>query len=322
MLQFLGLEMPMLLMALSAVFTFGAVILALKLFKNKLPVDGGRDFAFNGKLSKGKQRGAGIVFICVFIISSLIFIKPSVELGMYYALIFLGMLSGYLDDASKVPWGEYKKGAIDLVICLLTSAAFVWKNPELLSVNFGFFDLKLHWAVFLVISTVFLWMMINATNCSDGIDGFCGSLSVNSIVFIILMAGALGTGETTKITSLGAIMIFAIIAYLWYNAEPSTMMMGDAGSRAIGLFLGILVLKSGNILFAVPLCFVLLLDGLIGIFKVSVTRFLKIKVLKNIRTPLHDHFRKNKGWSNTQTIYRLNIIQALISFVTLMLVKM
>ncbi len=311
---------PTLLMAIAAVFTFGAVILSLKLFKNKLPVDGGRDFAFNGKLSKGKQRGAGIVFICVFILSSLLFVNPTVENAMYYAVIFLGMLSGYLDDASKVPWGEYKKGAIDLVICLLTSGAFVWRNPELLSVNFGFYELKLHWAIFLAVSTVFLWMMINATNCSDGIDGFCGSLSVNSIIFITIACGLLGNGAEMK--SLSVIMVFAIIAYLWYNAEPSTMMMGDAGSRAIGLFLGILLLKSGNILLAVPFCFILLLDGLIGIFKVSVTRFLKIKVLKNIRTPLHDHFRKNKGWSNTQTIYRLNIIQGLISFCTLLLIKL
>ncbi len=315
MIEYLGFEMPMLMLALSAAFTFGAVILSLKLFKSKLPVDGGRDFAFNGKLSKGKQRGAGIVFICVFIISSLLFIKPSIELGMYYAVIFLGMLSGYLDDASKVPWGEYKKGAIDLVICLLTSGAFVWKNPDLLSL-FGF---KLPWYVFLAGSTVFLWMMINATNCSDGIDGFCGSLSVNSTIFIAVACAALGM--SSEITNLSVIMIFAIIAYLWYNAEPSTMMMGDAGSRAIGLFLGILILKSGNILLAIPFCFILLLDGLIGIFKVSVTRFLKIKVLKNIRTPLHDHFRKNKGWSNSQTIYRLNIIQALISFCTLMVLK-
>ncbi len=315
MLEYLGFEMPMLMLALSAAFTFGAVILALKLFKSKLPVDGGRDFAFNGKLSKGKQRGAGIVFICVFIIASLLFIKPSIELGMYYAVIFLGMLSGYLDDASKVPWGEYKKGAIDLIICLLTSGAFVWKNPDLLSL-FGF---KLPWYVFLAISTVFLWMMINATNCSDGIDGFCGSLSVNSTIFIAVACAALGM--SSEITHLSVVMIFAIIAYLWYNAEPSTMMMGDAGSRAIGLFLGVLILKSGNILLAIPFCFILLLDGLIGIFKVSVTRFLKIKVLKNIRTPLHDHFRKNKSWSNSQTIYRLNIIQALISFCTLMVLK-
>ena len=315
MLEYLGIEMPMLMLAISAAFTFGAVILSLKLFKSKLPVDGGRDFAFNGKLSKGKQRGAGIVFICVFIISSLLFIKPSIELGMYYAVIFLGMLSGYLDDASKVPWGEYKKGAIDLIICLLTSGAFVWKNPDLLSL-FGF---NLPWYVFLIGSTVFLWMMINATNCSDGIDGFCGSLSVNSTIFIAIACAALGM--SSEITALSVIMIFAIIAYLWYNAEPSTMMMGDAGSRAIGLFLGILILKSGNVLLAIPFCFILLLDGLIGIFKVSVTRFLKIKILKNIRTPLHDHFRKNKSWSNSQTIYRLNIIQALISFCTLMVLK-
>ena len=315
MLEYLDIEMPMLMLAISAAFTFGAVILSLKLFKSKLPVDGGRDFAFNGKLSKGKQRGAGIVFICVFILASLLFIKPSIELGMYYVVIFLGMLSGYLDDASKVPWGEYKKGAIDLIICLLTSGAFVWKNPDLLSL-FGF---KLPWYVFLAISTVFLWMMINATNCSDGIDGFCGSLSVNSTIFIAIACAALGM--SSEITALSVVMIFAIIAYLWYNAEPSTMMMGDAGSRAIGLFLGIIVLKSGNILLAIPFCFILLLDGLIGIFKVSVTRFLKIKILKNIRTPLHDHFRKNKSWSNSQTIYRLNIIQALISFCTLMVLK-
>ncbi len=314
MLEFLQL-MPDLIGIFSVVFTFGAVILALKLFKNKLPVDGGRDFAFNGKLSAGKQRGAGIVFICVFIISSLLFVRPTVENVMYYAVIFLGMLSGYLDDASKVPWGEYKKGAIDLVICLLTSGAFVWKNPELLSLDFGFFGFKLHWAVFLVLSTVFLWMMINATNCSDGIDGFCGSLSINSIIFISII------GAGTQMKNMSLIMIFAILAYLWYNAEPSTMMMGDAGSRAIGLFLGIMILKSGNILIAIPLCFMLLLDGLIGIFKVSVTRFLKIKVLKNIRTPLHDHFRKNKGWSNTQTIFRFNIVQSLISFCTLLLVN-
>jgi phospho-N-acetylmuramoyl-pentapeptide-transferase len=288
-------------------------------FKNKLPVDGGRDFAFNGKLSKGKQRGAGIVFICVFILSSLLFVNLSVENIMYYAVIFLGMLSGYLDDASKVPWGEYKKGAIDLVICLLTSGAFVWKNPELLSLDFGFYELKLHWAIFLALSTVFLWMMINATNCSDGIDGFCGSLSINSIIFITAVCSILGTGSEMK--NMSIIMIFAILAYLWYNAEPSTMMMGDAGSRAIGLFLGVMILKSGNALLAIPLCFMLMLDGLIGIFKVSVTRFLKIKVLKNVRTPLHDHFRKNKGWSNTQTIFRFQIVQSLISFCALLLIK-
>ena len=47
--------------------------LLLALFKDKLPRDQGRDFAFNGKLSAGKIRGAGIVFVCAFIIVSLLF---------------------------------------------------------------------------------------------------------------------------------------------------------------------------------------------------------------------------------------------------------
>lgn len=306
-----------LLTFLSVVFAFGGVLLSLKLFKNKLPVDGGRDFAFNGKLSKGKQRGAGIVFVCVFIVASLLFVEINLEMIFYYIVLFLGMLSGYLDDRAEKPWGEYKKGAIDLVICALTSGAYIYGNADNLSLNFGFFDFKLHWAVFLVVSTVFLWFMINATNCSDGIDGFCGSLSINSIIFITLACKLMGMGG--DMGALSIIMVFAVMAYLWFNAEPSTMMMGDAGSRALGLFLGILLLKSGNMLLCIPFCLVLLVDGLIGIFKVSVTRFLKIKVLKNIRTPLHDHFRKNMGWSNSQTIYRLNIIQGVVSFCALLL---
>lgn len=304
----------------AVLFSFAGVLAALKIFKNKLPVDGGRDFAFNGKLSAGKQRGAGIVFICVFILASLLFVSVTLENILYYILVFFAMLSGYLDDKSEKPWGEYKKGAIDLVICLLTSAAFVWQNGGMCALDFGFFSFKVHWALFIAISTVFLWMMINATNCSDGIDGFCGSLSINSIIFIAVACKLMGTAG--DMSGMAVTMVFSIMAYLWFNAEPSTMMMGDAGSRAIGLFLGIMLLKSGNILLAIPLCFVLLLDGLIGIFKVSVTRFLKIKVLKNIRTPLHDHFRKNMGWSNSQTIYRLNIVQGVISFCALMLVNM
>ncbi len=311
---------PALLTVISVIFAFGGVLLCLKLFKSKLPVDGGRDFAFNGKLSAGKQRGAGIVFVCVAILASLLFVKISLEYVFYYIVLFLAMLSGYLDDRAEKPWGEYKKGAIDLVICLLTGAAYIYGNPERLVFDFGRYELKLHWALFLAVATVFLWLMINATNCSDGIDGFCGSLSINSTVFITLALGLLGADENLK--GLSVIMVFAVMAYLWFNAEPSTMMMGDAGSRALGLFLGILLLKSGNMLLSIPFCFILLLDGLIGIFKVSVTRFLKIKVLKNIRTPLHDHFRKNMGWSNSQTIYRLNIIQGVISFCTLLLLKL
>ena len=299
------------LMAAALILTFAALLI----FRKKLPKDGGRDFAFNGKLSAGKARGAGVIFITTFILASLIFVKITAEYLIFYGLIFASMMSGYLDDRAENPWGEYKKGIIDLLICGVTAFAFVHFNPDLLNINFYFFTLKIHWIAFVIIAAVFLWMMINATNCSDGIDGFCGSLSINSLIFIALIGFShMVEWEYTKTI---IIMIFAIIAYLWFNCEPSTMMMGDAGSRAIGIFLGISILKTGNILFAIPVCFVLLVDGLIGIFKVSCMRFLKLNILQKVRTPLHDHFRKNLGWSNTQTIVRLHIIQVIISYITL-----
>ena len=100
------------------------------------------------------------------------------------------------------------------------------------------------------------------------------------------------------------------------------MMMGDAGSRALGLLMAILVMKTGNILLVVPLCLVICLDGLMGIAKVSIRRFLRIRnFMEGIRTPLHDHARKNKGWSNTQVIYRFCMLQILVSLVTLLLMR-
>ena len=148
---------------------------------------------------------------------------------------------------------------------------------------------------------------------------FCGSLSINSMISIIVIGAILGM-DATHTASIIA-MIFVIVAYLWFNAEPSTILMGDAGSRAIGLFLGLSILKTGNMVLAIPLCLLILVDGLIGICKIVLIRFLKINALKNIRTPLHDHFRKNKGWSNTQVIFRFNMIQAILSVVTIMLLK-
>lgn len=291
----------------------------LAIFKNKLPKDQGREFAFNGKLSAGKVRGAGIIFVIAFIIAALLFVPVSLEYGIYYILIFFGMLSGYLDDRAEKPWGEYKKGAIDLVISALTAANFVYHNQNLTDISF--FDMSLHInpIVFGVIATVLVWMLINAVNCCDGIDGFCGSLTTVSLVSV--MAAGYFLGMDSRINLLIVLMMLVLIPYLWKNAEPSTMMMGDAGSRALGLFLCICVLKSGNILLTIPLCFMLCLDGLLGIAKVSLIRFLKINAFKNIRTPLHDHFRKNKGWSNTQVIFRFCMIQALISAVTVIAIK-
>ena len=68
-------------------------------------------------------------------------------------------------------------------------------------------------------------------------------------------------------------------------------------------------MKTGHPFIYLPLAAVLIVDGGIGLVKIFLLRFLKIAILKNTRTPLHDHVRKEKGWSDTQVVFRFTIIQ-------------
>jgi len=81
-------------------------------------------------------------------------------------------------------------------------------------------------------------------------------------------------------------------------------------------------LLSGHALIYIPFALLLILDGGLGLIKVALLRFLKIRILKNTRTPLHDHVRKNLGWSNTQTVYKFAILQIVISFAAAWLIRL
>lgn len=89
--------------------------------------------------------------------------------------------------------------------------------------------------------------------------------------------------------------------------------MGDAGSRAMGLFISIAILKTGSPFLYIPVTLVMILDGGLGLLKVALLRFLKIRILTKVRTPLHDHVRKNWDWSNTQTVFRFAIVQIILA---------
>jgi phospho-N-acetylmuramoyl-pentapeptide-transferase len=143
------------------------------------------------------------------------------------------------------------------------------------------------------------------------VDGLSGTLSIVTLMTIYIVDRIKGLPEDFSFLIL--IFVVCILGYLWYNATPSRLMMGDAGSRAMGLFISIAILKTGSPILYIPVALVLILDGGLGLLKVSLLRFLKIHILTNVRTPLHDHVRKVWDWSNTQTVYRFAIIQIIIS---------
>ncbi|MCI8432970.1 MAG: phospho-N-acetylmuramoyl-pentapeptide-transferase [Lachnospiraceae bacterium] len=300
------------LLALAGIiFAFGATVYATHKLQNRLPKDAGREFAHDGKLSAGKPRGAGIIFVLCFAAAVVLFVPLDPELVIYLILIVVSMMTGFLDDASKTPWGEYKKGFLDLCVAAMVAMTFLKYNPGTVELALFHVQLTIPPVVFAVLTVILVWVSVNVTNCSDGVDGLSGTLTIISVMTIYIIDRVLGRGEDFSFL----ILLFGvcILGYLWYNATPSRLLMGDAGSRAMGLFISIAILKTGSPFLYIPVVLVLILDGGLGLVKVALLRFLKIRILKNVRTPLHDHVRKVWGWSNTQTVFRFAIIQIILA---------
>ena len=281
--------------ALGFLLAFALTALMDSMFRERLPHDHGRAFAVNGELSKGKARGSGLIFVLCIALVTLAVIPFRVEYLIYTVLLIASMLSGYFDDAADTAWNEYKKGLIDFVIAVVAGVTYLNFNG----------------------TGVLIWASINVVNCTDGVDGLSASLAVVSIgTFLLAYWEELGEYATA-----GIIFTGALLAYLWSNAKPSTLLMGDAGSRAMGFFLAILALKSNHPFAFLLAALVFIMDGSLGILKISFKRFLHISILKKTLTPLHDHVRKRMGWSDEQVVARWLILQAVASALLLLLAR-
>lgn len=296
---------------LGVAFAYIATCLLLGTSINKLPRDHGRAYAHDGVLSAGKPRGAGFIFILVFVVAALIFGNLEREMIIYLILTVAAMMTGFLDDCAKVSWGELRKGLLDLVIAIMTAITVVNFNGSDVYIALTGATIHMHPLVYGVLAVILVWASINVTNCADGVDGLSGTLATITLATIYLIMTSWDTASDFSYLIL--LFIACILGYLWFNATPSCLMMGDAGSRAIGLFIAIAIMKTGSPFLYVPVAFVLMVDGGIGLVKVALLRFLKIKILTKVRTPLHDHVRKNRKWSNAQTVFKFAIIQIMIS---------
>ncbi len=297
---------------IGAVAAFAGVFWLLLTRRDMLPKDQGREYAVNGKQSAGKARGAGIIFVSIFVVASLIFGNIDAEDVIYLVLLVAEMISGYLDDAAAIPWGELKKGLIDLAIAVATTAVYIHYNGT--AVTFALIGKTVNMPVvlFFILSILLIWTAINVVNCSDGVDGLSGSLSIVSLMgFYALNIALRNTDGNSQIL----FFCTCLLAYLWFNAAPSILMMGDAGSRAMGYFIALTALTSRSPFMFIPLALVLILDGGLGLVKVSLLRYAHVSIMEHVRTPLHDHVRKVLGWSNTHTVFRFVIIQIMICLI-------
>ena len=312
MLQFISANSQDTVNVLAFLLAFALTALMDSAFRDKLPQDHGRAFAVDGQLSKGKARGSGIIFVLCIALVTLAVVPFKVEYLIYTVLLIASMLSGYFDDAAETPWNEYKKGFIDLVIAVVAGVTYLNFNGT--AVHFLSNSFTIVYPLYLLLIIILIWASINVVNCTDGVDGLSASLAMVSIgTFLACYWEELGDYATA-----GVVFTGALLAYLWSNAKPSSVLMGDAGSRAMGFFLAILALKSGHPFAFLLAALVFIVDGSLGILKISLKRFLHISILKHTLTPMHDHVRRQRGWSDEQVVVRWLIMQCVASALLLL----
>jgi phospho-N-acetylmuramoyl-pentapeptide-transferase len=294
-----------------------------------LPKDRGREFTVNAEAAVGKPTGAGFVFISIFVLICFFFAPVSITKMAMLVFCWLTMLTGFLDDKSVHSWGEYLKGALDLALSVAASLSLYYlyfHGNVHYWLPFTSALVQVHPAVFMTVSTLILWVSINTTNCTDGVDGLSGTLVLLALVSLgIIFYFVLGHAKVASYLLVphlvdGAqwsVIIFCLVGvlmgYLWHNAFPSKVLMGDAGSRALGFFIGVCVIIAGNPFLLLMTSGMILINGGTGLLKIALLRFFKIRIFHTVRFPLHDHMRKNRSWSPTQVLLKFMIMQVLIT---------
>jgi phospho-N-acetylmuramoyl-pentapeptide-transferase len=285
-----------------------------------LPTDRGRAFAVNADQSVGKPMSAGLIFVGVFFAAALIFVPFGARCLLTLPFVLGAMAVGYFDDR-RGGFSEYQLAVMDLIIALGASVAICGLEPSTIWLPGWKGTLVLAPWMAIGLATAVIWLSINATNCSDGVDGVSGSLTATAIMILgALLYAVIGNEvvaqhlnipvnrEGANWAIMAFLMVGCVAGYLWYNAAPSQVLMGDSGSRPLGLLIGMLVTATGNPLFLLLVGSIILLNGATGLVKVALMRFFGVKVLAGVRFPLHDHCRKELGWSNTQVLVRFMLL--------------
>ncbi|MCP4206005.1 MAG: phospho-N-acetylmuramoyl-pentapeptide-transferase [Shimia sp.] len=302
-----------------------------------------RDDGPEGHFAKaGTPTMGGLLIVGALVTSTLLWARW--DNGFVWLVLFVTLaygLIGFADDYAKVSKQNTKgvSGKVRLLLgFLIAGVAGVWATylqPEILQLQlavpvFKEVLINLSWAyipfaMFVVVGAA------NAVNLTDGLDGL-------AIMPVMIAAGALGVIayavgrvdftqylDVHYVPGTGEILIFVAgligggLGFLWYNAPPAAVFMGDTGSLALGGALGAIAVATKH---------ELVLGIIGGLFVVEALSVI-IQVLYFKRTgkrvflmaPIHHHYEK-KGWSEPQIVIRFWIIAVILAMIGLATLKL
>ncbi|MDE6324040.1 MAG: phospho-N-acetylmuramoyl-pentapeptide-transferase [Paramuribaculum sp.] len=165
------------------------------------------------------------------------------------------------------------------------------------------------WIVFIIITILVVMAISNGANLTDGVDGLCAGTSAIIGVALLIMAylgghvvyasylNILYIPESSELVVFMAAFIGALTGFLWYNANPAQVFMGDTGSLTIGGIIAVFAILTRKELLTPILCGIFLVENLSVMMQVSYYKYTKKRCGSPRRifkcTPLHHHFQKS-----------------------------
>lgn len=166
------------------------------------------------------------------------------------------------------------------------------------------------WIFFVFLTTFVIMAVSNGANLNDGMDGMCAGNSAIMCIALGLLAyfsshieyasyfNIMYIPGSQELVVFVAAFVGALIGFLWYNAYPAQVFMGDTGSLAIGGIIGVLAVIIHKELLIPVICFIFLAESISVMLQTSYAKFgnkkgLKLRVFK--RAPIHDTFRVLPG---------------------------
>lgn len=278
----------------------------------------------------------GVLILASICIGALVWCDMSNPLVWIFLVCLLGFGAiGFWDDWCKINKtkgisARYKFMA-QWSIALLVVSAWVFFGGAKTSVTIPFFKnlnpelglLFIPWAAFILVSCS------NAVNLTDGLDGLAiGSLIPNFATFSVIayLAGHCALADylfipfagSAEIAVIGASMVGASLGFLWFNAYPAQIFMGDVGSLALGAGLALMALMAKQELLLIIAGGLFIVETLSVIAQVFMVRRYKRRIFK--MAPIHHHFEL-LGWPEAKITTRFGIISIVLCLLALITLK-
>lgn len=324
-----------LLSSLATFLLFGPLFMAIsrRFFRSKA-----RDFTPESHKKKDSMPTMGGVFIlAVMLLNTLLWCDLTNIKVWIFLFCTLGYgLIGFWDDWSKISThkGISARAKLQFQVLIATISALMlvfWGFCDT-DVTFPFFKhcspnlglFFIPWVVFIIVGCS------NAVNLTDGLDGLAiGSLLPNFATFSLIcyLAGHFGLAlylnipfaGTAEIAIIGAILIGSSLGFLWYNAYPAQIFMGDVGSLALGAGLALMAIMAKQELLLPIAGGLFVVETVSVILQVLSVRCFGKRMFK--MAPIHHHFEL-LGWPESRITTRFGIISFVLCLLTLITLKL